>query len=61
MNADDNRRIARNTLYLYIRTFITMMLGLYTSRKILELLGVTDFGIFNIVGGITVMLTFLNG
>lgn len=61
MNADDNRRIARNTMYLYIRTFITMLIGLYTSRKILELLGVTDFGIFNIVGGITVMLTFLNG
>ncbi len=61
MTTDDNRRIARNTMYLYIRTFITMVIGLYTSRKILELLGVTDFGIFNIVGGITVMLTFLNG
>lgn len=61
MNTDDNKRIARNTAFLYIRTFVTMLIGLYTSRKILEMLGVTDFGIFNIVGGVITMLTFLNG
>lgn len=61
MNADDNRRIARNTIYLYIRTFVSMAVGLYTSRKILEALGVVDYGIFNIVGGVIVMMTILSG
>lgn len=61
MNADDNRRIARNTIYLYIRTFVSMAVGLYTSRKILEALGVIDYGIFNIIGGVIVMMAFLSG
>ncbi len=60
MDAADNRRIARNTLFLYIRTFVTMLIGLYTSRKILEVLGVDDFGIYNIVGGVIVMMSFLS-
>lgn len=57
----DNRRIARNTLYLYLRTFVQMAIGLYTSRKIIEALGVDDFGIYNLVGGIIVLLSFLSG
>lgn len=61
MTSDDNRRIARNTMFLYIRTFVTMLIGLYTSRKILEALGVVDFGIYNVVGGVIMVLTFLNG
>ena len=53
MKATENNRIARNTMFLYIRTMVTIIIGLYTSRKVLEVLGVVDFGIFNIVGGIT--------
>lgn len=59
MNRVDNNRIARNTMYLYLRTLVTVVIGLYTSRKVLEVLGVVDFGIFNIVGGIILMLSTL--
>lgn len=61
MTATDNRRIARNTLYLYIRTFVSMAVSLYTSRKILEALGVEDFGILNVVGGVIALMAFING
>ena len=56
----DNRRIAKNTIYLYIRMIFTMLVTLYTSRVILEKLGVDDFGIYNAVGGIVGFLSFLN-
>lgn len=61
MISETNRRIAKNTIFLYIRTFVSMLISLYTSRKILEALGVSDFGILNVVGGVISMLTFLNG
>ncbi|MCM1292338.1 MAG: hypothetical protein NC111_02850 [Bacteroides sp.] len=61
MNHADNKRIARNTFFLYGRTFVTMLIGLYTSRKILEALGVVDFGIYNIVGGVIAMMAMLSG
>lgn len=57
----DNKKIAKNTLFLYFRMFITMGVALYTSRVVLNVLGVSDFGIYNVVGGIVVMLAFLNG
>ena len=60
MTSDDNKRIAKNTLFLYMRTFVAMAIGLYTSRKILEILGVEDFGILSVVGGLIAMITFLN-
>ena len=56
----DNRRIAKNTLILYIRMFISMIVGLYTSRVVLNTLGVEDFGIYGVVGGVVGMLGFLN-
>lgn len=59
MEATENNRIARNTIYLYIRTLVTIVIGLYTSRKVLDVLGVIDFGIFNIVGGIILMISTL--
>lgn len=46
-----NKRIAKNTVMLYIRMFITLLIGLYTSRVILNALGVTDYGVYNVVGG----------
>ncbi len=61
MTATDNRRIAKNTIFLYIRTFVSMIVSLYTSRKILEALGVEDFGIMNVVGGVITLMAFING
>lgn len=60
MSQSDNRRIARNTLLLYFRMFITTIVGLYTSRVVLKTLGVSDYGIYNVVGGIITMASFLN-
>lgn len=60
MSSENNRRIAKNTLFLYIRMLITMLVGLYTSRVVLNILGVEDFGIYNIVGGVVVLFSFLN-
>lgn len=57
----DNKRIAKNTLFLYVRMLLIMGVSLYTSRVILHALGVDDFGIYNVVGGIVTMFTFLNG
>lgn len=56
----NNKRIAKNTLLLYFRMFITMAVGLYTSRVVLNVLGITDYGIYNVVGGIITMVSFLN-
>lgn len=56
----NSKRIAKNTILLYVRMLITMMVSLYTSRIVLEVLGVDDFGIYNVVGGIVVVLSFLN-
>ena len=57
----DNKRIAKNTFYLYIRMFLMMLVTLYTSRVVLATLGIIDFGIYNAVGGIVAMMGFLNG
>ena len=54
------RRIARNTLMLYLRTLLSVVVGLYTSRVVLCTLGVEDYGILGLVGGIVSMLGFLN-
>ena len=57
----DNKRIAKNTLFLYFRMLLIMGVSLYTSRVVLRTLGVEDFGIYNAVGGIVTMFSFLNG
>lgn len=59
-NSQNNKRIAKNTLMLYIRMFLIMLVTLYTSRVILKALGVEDFGLYNIVGGVVVLFTFVN-
>lgn len=61
MSDIDNKRIAKNTVYLYIRTLVSMIVSLYTSRKILEALGVEDFGIMSVVGGVISLMAFING
>lgn len=58
--ANSNKKIAKNTLMLYIRMLFTMAVSLYTSRVILNTLGVEDYGIYNAVGGIIIMISFLN-
>ena len=56
----DNHRIAKNTVFLYLRMLITLVVSLYTSRVILNNLGVEDFGIYNIIGGIIVLFSFVS-
>lgn len=56
----NSKRIAKNTLFLYIRMLITLLIGLYTSRVVLQTLGVSDFGLYNVVGGMVILFTFLN-
>ncbi|WP_251623274.1 lipopolysaccharide biosynthesis protein [Odoribacter lunatus] len=60
MSSENTRRIAKNTGMLYIRMFLIMGVTLYTSRVVLEVLGVEDYGIYNVVGGLVVMFNFLN-
>ena len=59
--AENNKRIAKNTLMLYIRMFLTMAIGLYTSRVVLNVLGVEDYGIYGAVGSVVAMFSFFNG
>lgn len=59
--ATSNKTIAKNTMFLYIRMFIVMVVTFYTSRVILAVLGASDYGIYNVVGGIVTMMAFLNG
>lgn len=58
---ENTKRIAKNTLILYVRTLFTMLVSLYTSRVILNTLGVSDFGIINVVGGVVGMFSVISG
>ena len=57
---ENNKRLAKNTAMLYIRMLFIMAVTLYTSRIILQVLGIEDFGIYNVVGGVVLMFGFLN-
>ena len=59
-NSDSNARIARNTVFLTIRMIIVLFISLYTSRVVLKVLGVEDFGVYSVVGGLVSMFGFLN-
>lgn len=54
------KRLAKNTIMMYIRMGITMIAGLITTRVVLQALGADDFGLYNAVSGIVVLITFLN-
>ena len=56
----NNKRIAKNTLLLYLRTIFLMLITLYTSRVILDQLGVDDYGIYNVVGGFVAMFSVIS-
>lgn len=58
---ENNKRIAKNTLFLYFRTFLIMLISLYTSRVVLNVLGVEDYGIYNVVGGVVAMFAVISG
>ena len=57
----NNKRIAKNTLYLYMRMLLSLIVQLYTSRVILNALGISDYGIYNVVGGVVTMFSFMSG
>lgn len=60
-NTSNSQRIAKNTILLYVRMLFLMLISLYTSRVILNALGVEDYGIYNVVGGMVTLLTVLTG
>lgn len=60
-SSENNKRIAKNTLLLYIRMLFLMVISLYTIRVILNALGVNDYGIYNVVGGVVAMFSILSG
>ena len=60
-NIHRGTRIAKNTLMLYVRMLVLMLVGLYTSRVVLEALGETDYGVYNVVGGVVAMFTIISG
>lgn len=60
-HSDNNKRLAKNTLFLYGRTLFIMLVSLYTTRVTLQVLGVEDFGVYNVVGGVVAILATING
>ena len=60
-HAENTKRIAKNTLMLYVRMLFSMLVSLYTSRVVLNTLGVEDYGIYNVVGGFVAMFSLISG
>lgn len=58
---NDNKTIVANTIVVYVRLFCTSLIGLFTSRFVLQLLGVSDYGLYNIVGGVISLFSFVSG
>lgn len=58
--AQNNKRIAKNTLLLYVRTLVILLVTLYTSRVVLNTLGVSDYGIYSVVGGVVAMFSVIS-
>lgn len=61
METISNKRIAKNTAFMYVRMFFVMVASLISSRVILDALGATDYGTYDVAGGIVTMMSFLNG
>ena len=59
--SENSKRIAKNTLLLYGRMLLMMLVSLYTSRVVLNALGVEDYGIYNVVGGVVAMFSVISG
>lgn len=56
----NNKRIAKNTLFMYMRMFLVMLVSLFTVRVLLRILGVEDYGVYNAIGGVVTSLTFVS-
>lgn len=56
----NNKRIAKNTMFLYMRMFLLLFVGFYTTKIILETLGINDFGLYNVIAGFVAMISFVN-
>lgn len=63
MLMENNRanKLAKNTIALYVQMFVSMLIALYTSRILLQTLGVEDYGLYNVVGGVVAMITVITG
>ena len=61
VHSENSRRIVKNTLMLYVRMLVLMLIGFYTSRVVLGALGETDYGVYNVVGGVVAMFTVISG
>ena len=59
-NIRNTKAIAKNTVFLYVRSIVVMAVGLFTSRVILQALGVNDYGVYNVVGGFVSMFSILS-
>lgn len=59
MQYEGNKRIAKNVIFLYIRMFLLLLIGFYTSRIVLDKLGEEDFGLSNVLGSLLTLLTFI--
>lgn len=59
-NSSNNKRIAKNTIFLYARMIVVLFVSLYTTRVVLNVLGIVDYGIYNVVAGFVSMFAFLN-
>ena len=59
-NSQNTKRIAKNTVFLYIRMLVLMLVSLFTFRELLKLLGVEDYGIYNVVGGVVILFSFIS-
>ena len=57
----DNATIAKNTIIVYIRLIVTAVVGLISSRYVLQILGASDFGLYSVIGGVIAMFTFISG
>lgn len=60
MADSNNKRIVKNTLFLYVRMIVVMCVSLYTSRLVLKILGAEDYGIYNVVGGVVTLMMFID-
>ena len=59
-SSDNNKRIAKNTLFLYFRSLIIMAISIFTNRIVLQTLEISDYGIYNVVGGFVGMFSVVN-
>lgn len=57
---EKSNKIAKNAFFMYVRMLLIMLINLYTSRVTLKCLGIDDYGIYNVVGGIVTMFSFIN-